>query len=192
METPTTPPLKLPSILVGGLLTGVLMFIAGVVIVLLQLAQAPSGGLVNPFQLSSAAASCLLVLLSGFSAVWHFARSYENPSLRALEAVAMGIGAGFLAVLLSAALNWLWQTLDPNIPMRLKEHLIESVELNERIPEEQKEQIIAGIERQFAQQRRLSGLAQSVFFAGIFGMIGGIFGALLGRAVLLKPAEPDA
>jgi|GEM_PF-7124232 hypothetical protein len=184
--------LKLPSILMGGLLTGVLMFAVGVVFVLLQLSQRPSGSLLNPFQIGATVVSCLLVLFSGFSAVWHFARTYGNATLRGGEAVAMGIGAGFLAVLLSTLLNWGWQRLDPGIPAQLKERMIQSVELNERIPEEQKTQIIEGIEREFDRQRHLSGVVRSFLFAGVFGILGGIFGALLGRGILLKSPESSA
>ena len=129
----------LPSAMVVGLVFSIITFAISLAVGYYQISSEPSGAIFSPSMLSGSVI-CLISLLGGVLAVWHFVKEV-NPYIKLGQGAALGFLTGAVMVILSAAFSQIWNFIDPDYVGKLVEATIASVEAME-LPDAQKDAMV--------------------------------------------------
>lgn len=164
----------LPSATIVGLIFSFITFAIGLAVGYHQISSEPSGAIFSPTMLSGTVI-CLISLLGGVLAVWHFVKEV-NPYIKLGQGAALGFITGAIMVILSAFYSEIWNFIDPEYTDKLVEATIANVEAMD-LPDAQKEPMIDSMASSVRQQNSLvSQLLWGIPVSGILNLLSGMVG----------------
>lgn len=167
----------LPSAGIVGLIFSVITFAIGIAMGYYQIGADPSGSFVSPMMLSGVFI-CLIGILAGAVAVWHFTKEV-TPYMKLGQGALLGFITGVVIVLISAVFNEIWHFIDPAYTDKLVEATIANVEAMD-MPESSKNDMIDGMAESVRSQQSFSSqLVWGIPINGILNLISGMVGVKL-------------
>lgn len=164
----------LPSATVVGLIFSIITFAIGLAVGYYEISSEPSGSFLSPSTVSGSVI-CLISLLGGVLAVWHFVKEV-NPYIRLGQGAALGFLTGAVMVILSAVYSEIWNFIDPDYTEKLVEATISNVEAMQ-MPEAQKDAMIDSMASSVRQQSSfLSQILWGIPVSGILNLLSGMVG----------------
>jgi len=164
----------LPSATVVGLVFSIITFAIGLFVGYYEISSEPSGSFFSPSTLSGSVI-CLISLLGGVLAVWHFVKEV-NPYIKLGQGAALGFLTGAIMVILTAVYSEIWNFIDPDYTDQLVEATIANVEAME-MPDAQKDAMIDSMASSVRQQNSfLSSILWGIPITGILNLLTGMVG----------------
>lgn len=164
----------LPSATVVGLIFSLITFALGLAVGYYEISSEPSGAMFSPSMLSNSVI-CLISMLGGVLAVWHFVKE-TNPYIKLGQGAALGFITGAIMVILSTVYSQIWNFIDPDYVSKLVEATIANVEAME-MPGAQKEAMIDTMASSVRQQNSIvSQLLWGIPISGILNLLTGMVG----------------
>ncbi len=164
----------LPSASVVGLIFSIVTFAIGLAVGYYQISSEPSGAIFSPSMLSGSVI-CLISLLGGVLAVWHFVKEV-NPYIKLGQGAALGFITGAIMVILTAVYGEVWSFIDPDYTDKLVEATIANVEAME-MPDAQKDAMIDSMASSVRQQNSfLTSILWGIPITGILNLLTGMVG----------------
>ncbi len=164
----------LPSASVVGLIFSLITFALGLAVGYYEISSEPSGAMFSPSMLSNSVI-CLISMLGGVLAVWHFVKE-TNPYIKLGQGAALGFITGAIMVILSTVYSQIWNFIDPDYVSKLVEATIANVEAME-MPGAQKEAMIDTMASSVRQQNSIvSQLLWGIPISGILNLLTGMVG----------------
>jgi hypothetical protein len=164
----------LPSAGIVGLIFSLIIFATGLAVGYYQIGSEPSGALFSPSMLSGTVI-CLISLLGGALAVWHFTKEV-NPSIKLGQGAALGFLTGAVMVILSGLYGEIWSFIDPEYTDKLVEATIANIEGMD-LPDAQRDQMVDTMASSVRDQNSLvSQLIWGIPITGIINLLSGMVG----------------
>lgn len=164
----------LPSAGIVGLIFSIITFAIGLAVGYYEISSEPSGAIFSPSMLSGTVI-CLVSLLAGALAVWHFVKEV-NPYIKLGQGAALGFLTGAVIVILSAVYSELWSFIDPDYTEKLVEATIANIEAME-MPEQQRDQMVDGMASSIRDQNSIaSQLLWGIPITGLINLLSGMVG----------------
>lgn len=164
----------LPSATVVGLIFSIITFAVGLAVGYYEISSEPSGAMFSPSMLSGTVI-CLISLLGGALAVWHFAKEV-NPYIKLGQGAALGFITGAVMVILTALYGEVWSFIDPDYTDKLVEATIANVEAMD-MPGAQKDAMVDTMASSVRQQNSfMSQLLWGIPITGILNLLSGMIG----------------
>ena len=164
----------LPSATVVGLIFSIITFAISLAVGYYEISSEPSGSLFSASTISGSII-CLVSLLGGVLAVWHFVKEV-SPYIKLGQGAALGFLTGAVIVILSAVYGEIWSFIDPDYTDKLVEATIANFEAME-MPAAQKDAMIDSVAGSVRQQ---SSFASQVLWgipvSGILNLLTGMVG----------------
>ena len=164
----------LPSAGIVGLIFSIITFAIGLAVGYYEISSEPSGAIFSPSMLSGTVI-CLVSLLAGALAVWHFVKEV-NPFIKLGQGAALGFLTGAIIVVLSAVYSEIWSFIDPDYTEKLVEATIANIEAME-MPDQQRDQMIDGMAGSIRDQNSISTqLLWGIPITGLINLLSGMVG----------------
>lgn len=164
----------LPSAILVGLIFSIVTFAIGLAVGYSQISSEPSGAIFSPTMISGTVI-CLISILGGLLAVWHFAKEV-NPYIRLGQGAALGFLTGAIMVILTAIYGEIWSFIDPEYADKLVEATIANVEAMD-MPDAQKQPMIDSMASSVRQQTSFLGqILWGIPINGILNLLTGMIG----------------
>jgi hypothetical protein len=164
----------LPSAGVVGLIFSIITFEIGLAVGYQQIGSEPSGAIFSPTMLSGTVI-CLISLLGGTLAVWHFVKEV-NPYIKLGQGAALGFITGAIMVILTAVYGEIWNFIDPEYTDKLVEATIANVEAMD-LPDAQRQTMVDSMASTVRQQSSfLSQILWGIPITGILNLLSGMVG----------------
>jgi hypothetical protein len=164
----------LPSAAVVGLIFSIITFAIGLAVGYQQIGSEPSGAIFSPTMLSGTVI-CLISLLGGTLAVWHFVKEV-NPYIKLGQGAALGFITGAIMVILTAVYGEIWNFIDPEYTDKLVEATIANVEAMD-LPDAQRQTMVDSMASTVRQQSSfLSQILWGIPITGILNLLSGMVG----------------
>jgi magnesium-transporting ATPase (P-type) len=164
----------LPSAAVVGLIFSIITFAIGLAVGYYEISSEPSGAIFSPSMLSGTVI-CLVSLLAGALAVWHFVKEV-NPFIKLGQGAALGFLTGAIIVILSALYSEIWSFIDPDYTEKLVEATIANIEAMD-MPDQQRDQMIDGMAGSIREQSSIaSQLLWGIPITGLINLLSGMVG----------------
>jgi hypothetical protein len=164
----------LPSAGGVGLIFSIITFAIGLAVGYQQIGSEPSGAIFSPTMLSGTVI-CLISLLGGTLAVWHFVKEV-NPFIKLGQGAALGFITGAIMVILTAVYGEIWNFIDPEYTDKLVEATIANVEAMD-LPDAQRQTMVDSMASTVRQQSSfLSQILWGIPITGILNLLSGMVG----------------
>lgn len=164
----------LPSAAVVGLIFSIITFAIALAVGYYEISSEPTGSFFSASMLSSTVI-CLVSLLAGALAVWHFVKEV-NPFIKLGQGAALGFLTGAIIVILSALYSEIWSFIDPDYTEKLVEATIANIEAMD-MPDQQRDQMVDGMATSIREQSSLaSQLLWGIPITGIINLLSGMVG----------------
>lgn len=164
----------LPSATVAGLIFSIITFAIGLAVGYYEISSEATGAMLSPSMLSGTVI-CLISLLGGVLAVWHFVKEV-NPYIKLGQGAALGFLTGAIMVILSAVYSEVWNFIDPDYTEKLVEATIANVEAMD-LPAAQKQSMIDSMASSVRQQNSfVSQIIWGIPISGILNLLSGMVG----------------
>lgn len=164
----------LPSAAVVGLIFSIITFAIALAVGYYEISSEPTGSFFSASMLSSTVI-CLVSLLAGALAVWHFVKEV-NPFIKLGQGAALGFLTGAIIVILSALYSEIWSFIDPDYTEKLVEATIANIEAMD-MPDQQRDQMVDGMATSIRDQSSLaSQLLWGIPITGIINLLSGMVG----------------
>lgn len=164
----------MPSASLVGFIFSIITFAISLAIGYYQISSEPSGSLLSPAMLSGTVI-CLVSILAGVLAVWHFTREV-NPYIKLGQGAALGFLTGAIMVIVSAVLTELWNFIDPEYTEKLVEATIANIEAMD-MPDSQKGPMIDGMASSVRDQGSfLTQILWGIPVTGLLNLLTGMLG----------------
>ncbi|WP_340106883.1 DUF4199 domain-containing protein [Rhodohalobacter sp. 8-1] len=164
----------LPSATVVGLIFSIITFAIGLAVGYYEISSEATGAMLSPSMLSGTVI-CLISLLGGVLAVWHFVKEV-NPYIKLGQGAALGFLTGAVMVILSAVYSEVWNFIDPDYTEQLVEATIANVEAMD-LPDAQKDAMIDSMASSVRQgQSFVSQILWGIPVSGILNLLSGMVG----------------
>lgn len=164
----------LPSATVIGLIFSIITFAISLAVGYYEISSEATGAILSPSMLSGTVI-CLISLLGGVLAVWHFVKEV-NPYIKLGQGAALGFLTGAIMVILSAVYSEIWNFIDPDYTEQLIEATIANVEAMD-LPAAQKETMIDSMASSVRQQQSfVSQILWGIPISGILNLLSGMVG----------------
>lgn len=164
----------LPSATLVGFIFSIITFALGLAAGYYQISSEPSGAILSPSMLSGTVI-CLVSILGGLLAVWHFAKEV-NPFIKLGQGAALGFITGAVMVIMTAVYGEIWNFIDPQYTDKLVEATIASVEAMD-LPDAQKQPMIDSMASSVRQQTSfVSQILWGIPITGILNLLTGMIG----------------
>lgn len=166
------------SVLVAGLLFGIIVFALTLLTNYATINAEPTGSYISPPQYIGIFA-CLLGAFGGMLATWHYSREYDEVVITLGRGALIGFLTGACIVLVTTVLNQLWLLVDPDMTEKMIDSTIANYEAMD-IPEQQKQNLIdASVESMRGSQSMLMQFLVGIPLYGILNLLTGMIGAKL-------------
>jgi len=164
----------LPSATVVGLIFSIITFAISLAVGYYEISSEPSGSLFSASTISGSII-CLVSLLGGVLAVWHFVKEV-SPYIKLGQGAALGFLTGAVIVILSAVYGEIWSFIDPDYTDKLVEATIANFEEME-MPDAQKDAMIDSVAGSVRQQSSfVSQVLWGIPVSGILNLLSGMVG----------------
>ncbi len=164
----------LPSATVVGLIFSIITFAISLAVGYYEISSEPSGSLFSASTISGSII-CLVSLLGGVLAVWHFVKEV-SPYIKLGQGAALGFLTGAVMVILSAVYGEIWSFIDPDYTDKLVEATIANFEAME-MPDAQKDAMIDSVAGSVRQQSSfVSQVLWGIPVSGILNLLTGMVG----------------
>lgn len=164
----------MPSAVIVGLIFSIITFAVSLAVGYYEISSEPSGAMFSPSMLSGTVV-CLISLLGGVLAVWHFVKEV-NPYIKLGQGAALGFLTGAIMVILSAVYSQVWNFIDPDYVSKLVEATIANVEAME-MPGAQKDAMIDTMASSVRQQNSFfTQILWGIPFSGILNLLTAMVG----------------
>lgn len=164
----------LPSATIVGLIFSIITFAISLAVGYYEISSEPSGALFSPSMLSGSVI-CLVSLLGGALAVWHFTKEV-TPRIQLGQGAALGFLTGAVMVIFSALFSELWNFIDPDYTEKLVEATIANIEAMD-LPSGQKQPMIDSMADSVrSQQNFLTQVLWGIPVTGILNLLTGMLG----------------
>lgn len=164
----------LPSATVVGLIFSIITFAISLAVGYYEISSEPSGSLFSASTISGSII-CLVSLLGGVLAVWHFVKEV-SPYIKLGQGAALGFLTGAVIVILSAVYGEIWSFIDPDYTDKLVEATIANFEAME-MPDAQKDAMIDSVAGSVRQQSSfVSQVLWGIPVSGILNLLSGMVG----------------
>lgn len=164
----------LPSATVVGLIFSIITFAISLAVGYYEISSEPSGSLFSASTISGSLV-CLVSMLGGVLAVWHFVKE-ANPYIKLGQGAALGFLTGAVMVVLSALYGEIWSFIDPDYTDKLVEATIANLEAMQ-MPDAQKDAMIDTMASSVRQQSSfLSQILWGIPMSGILNLLTGMVG----------------
>ncbi|MFO7846708.1 MAG: DUF4199 domain-containing protein [Balneolaceae bacterium] len=164
----------MPSASLVGLIFSVVTFAISLAMGYYQISSEPSGSLLSPAILSGTVV-CLISILAGVLAVWHFTKEV-NPYIKLGQGAALGFLTGAVMVVFTAVFGEFWNFIDPEYTEKLVEATIANVEAMD-LPDAQKQPMIDSMADSVRQQETfLSQVLWGIPVTGVLNLLTGMIG----------------
>lgn len=164
----------LPSAAIVGLIFSIITFAIGLAVGYYEISSEPSGAIFSPSMLSGSVI-CLISLLGGALAVWHFTKEV-NPHIQLGQGAALGFLTGAAMVIFSALFGEFWNFIDPEYTEKLVEATIANIEAMD-LPSGQKQPMIDTMASSVrSQQNFLTQILWGIPITGILNLLTGMVG----------------
>lgn len=172
-----------PSVFVGAVVFGLIVFALSIITGYIQINSEPSGSLFQPSMLGYLVV-CLVGAFGGMVSVWHYTREYQAEITLGRGAL-IGFMAGIVIILVSTLLSQGWKLIDPNFTDRMMQATIRNFEAS-NMPDAQKQQQIDMIAQNFKDSETLVGVLKTMGWGlpvyGLLNLVTGMIGVkLFGR-----------
>lgn len=164
----------LPSATVVGLIFSIITFAISLAVGYYEISSEPSGSLFSASTISGSII-CLVSLLGGVLAVWHFVKEV-SPYIKLGQGAALGFLTGAVMVILSALYGEFWSFIDPDYTDKLVEATIANLEAMD-LPDAQKDAMVDSMASSVRQQSSfLSQVLWGIPVSGILNLLTGMVG----------------
>lgn len=164
----------LPSATTVGLIFSIITFAISLAVGYYEISSDASGAIFSPSMLSGTII-CLISLMGGALAVWHFVKEV-NPYIKLGQGAALGFLTGAVIVILTAVYGEIWNFIDPDYTDKLVEATIANIEAMD-LPNEQKEPMIDSMASSVRQQDSFaSQILWGIPITGILNLLSGMVG----------------
>lgn len=164
----------MPSALLVGLIFSIITFAISLAVGYYEIGSEPTGSMLSPSMISGTLI-CLISILAGALAVWHFTKEV-NPYIKLGQGAALGFITGAVMVLLTALFGELWSFIDPEYTEKLVEATIANVEAMD-MPDAQKQPMIDNMASSVRQQSSfMSQLLWGIPISGLLNLLTGMIG----------------
>lgn len=164
----------LPSATLVGFIFSIITFAVGLAAGYYQISSEPSGSIISPSFLSGTVI-CLISIMGGLLAVWHFVKE-ANPFIKLGQGAALGFITGGVMVIMTAVYGEIWSFIDPQYTDKLVEATIASVEAMD-LPDAQKQPMIDSMASSVRQQTSfVSQIVWGIPITGILNLLTGMIG----------------
>ena len=177
MENEEMKPSYWPSVIQAAIIIAVITTIVGIGLLYFVAGSEPSmsvmviSGLTIPI-------TCLVGLIGGIWATRSYAKAFDITFPIGTGAL-IGLYTGVIAALIGGVLGQIWNLVDPTLTDRFAQTMISAFEMNDQIPDSQKNDIIMDMEASFADQNNLGGILKGIAInAGVLGFINLISGMI--------------
>jgi len=164
----------LPSAALVGIIFSVITFALGLAMGYYEIASEPTGSMISPMMISGSLI-CLISILGGALAVWHFTKE-KNPVIKLGQGAALGFLTGAIMVILTAVYGEVWSFVDPDYTDKLVEATIANVEAMD-LPDSQKEPMIDSMASSVRSQESFtSQVIWGIPITGLLNLLTGMIG----------------
>jgi hypothetical protein len=164
----------LPSATVVGLIFSIITFAITLAVGYYEISTEPSGSLFSASTISGSII-CLVSLLGGVLAVWHFVKEV-SPYIKLGQGAALGFLTGAIMVILSGVYGEIWSFIDPDYTDKLVEATIANLEAMD-MPDAQKDAMIDSMASSVRQQSSfVSQVLWGIPISGILNLLTGMVG----------------
>jgi len=161
----------LPSAGVVGLIFSIVTFAITLAINYYVISAEPTGSFFSASTIGSSVV-CLVSLLAGVLAVWHFVKEV-NPYIKIGQGAALGFLTGAFVVILSAIFGEIWNFIDPDYAEKVVDATIANFEAMD-VPNAQKDAMIDSAASQ--QMSFLTQILWGIPMSGILNLLTGMVG----------------
>ena len=115
-----------------------------------------------------------------------------NPNILS-DGTGMEFGAVFTATIIAAVvggiIGQIWNLVDPTLMERFADTMIGAFEMNDQIPESQKDEIITSMEESFEDQSSMGGVLKGIAInAGVLGFVN-LLSGMIGAKIFASEEE---
>ncbi len=187
MENEEMNPSYWPSVIVGALIVSIATTVAGLGLLYFVAGSEPSMGIMITSSLF-VPITCLVGLIGGIISTRHYAKTHDVTFPIGTGAL-IGLFTGVIAAIIGGVLGLIWDLVDPTLLDRFAETMVGAIEMNEQIPDSQKDQIITDMEQNFADQQSAGGMVKSIAIqCGILGFVN-LLSGMIGAKIFASEEE---
>lgn len=128
------------SVTTAGLIFGIIAFVLSLITSYAVINSEPTGSFFSPSQFIGVFA-CLVGAFGGMLATWHYAREYDDISIKLGKGALIGFLTGVCITIVSVVLSQVWQFVDPDMTQKMIDSTIANMEAMD-MPDAQKQQMI--------------------------------------------------
>jgi len=187
MENEEMKPSYWPSVIQAAIIVAVVTTVVGLGLMYYVAGSEPSMGVMMISGLTIPI-TCLIGLIGGILATRSYAKAYDLTFPIGTGAL-IGLFTGIIAAVVGGILGQVWNLIDPTLPERFADTMIGAFEMNDQIPESQKDEIIMGMEESFENQNSMGGILKAVAInAGVLGFVN-LLSGMIGAKIFASEEE---
>lgn len=187
MENEEMKPSYWPSVIQAAIIVAVVTTIVGLGLMYYVAGSEPSMGVMMISGLTIPI-TCLIGLIGGILATRSYAKAYDLTFPIGTGAL-IGLFTGIIAAVIGGVLGQVWNLFDPTLSERFADTMIGAFEMNDQIPESQKDEIIMGMEESFENQNSMGGILQAIAInAGVLGFVN-LLSGMIGAKIFASEEE---
>jgi len=187
MENEEIKPSYWPSVIQAAIIVAVVTTVVGLGLLYYVAGSEPSMGIMMISGLTIPV-TCLIGLIGGILATRSYAKAYDVTFPIGTGAL-IGLFTGIIAALIAGVLGQIWNFVDPTLTERFAETMIGAFEMNDQIPDAQKDEIIMSMEQGFEDQNSIGGILKGIAInAGVLGFVN-LLSGMIGAKIFVSEEE---
>ncbi|MEO9884836.1 MAG: DUF4199 family protein [Balneola sp.] len=187
MENEEMKPSYWPSVIQAAIIVAVVTTVVGLGLLYYVAGSEPSMGIMMISGLTIPV-TCLIGLIGGILATRSYAKAYDVTFPIGTGAL-IGLFTGIIAALIAGVLGQIWNFVDPTLTERFAETMIGAFEMNDQIPDAQKDEIIMSMEQGFEDQNSIGGILKGIAInAGVLGFVN-LLSGMIGAKIFASEEE---
>ncbi|MFY0698412.1 MAG: DUF4199 family protein [Balneola sp.] len=187
MENEEMKPSYWPSVIQAAIIVAVVTSVVGLGLVYYVAGSEPSMGVMMISGLSIPI-TCLIGLIGGILATRSYAKAFDITFPIGTGAQ-IGLFTGIIAAVVGGIIGQIWGLVDPSLMERFADTMIGAFEMNDQIPEAQKDEIITSMEEGFEDQSSMGGILKGIAInAGVLGFVN-LLSGMVGAKIFASEEE---
>jgi len=127
-------------------------------------------------------------LIGGIIATRHYAKTHDVTFPIGTGAL-IGLFTGIAAAIIGGILGQVWGLVDPTLLERFGDTMVGAIDMNEQIPDGQKDQIISDMQQGFEDQQSIGGIIKGIAInSGVLGFVN-LLSGMIGAKIFASEEE---
>lgn len=187
MENEEMQPSYWPSVIQAAIIVAVVTTVVGLGLLYYVAGSEPSMGIMMISGLTIPI-TCLIGLIGGILATRSYAKAFDLTFPIGTGAL-IGLFTGIIAAVVGGILGQIWNFIDPTLMERFADTMIGAFEMNDQIPDSQKDEIITNMEQSFEEQNSVGGVLKGIAInAGVLGFVN-LLSGMIGAKIFASEEE---